>query len=180
MKLHLGCGRKYIPGFIHVDALPYDHIDHVGPVDQLDFVSDESVSLIYASHILEHFSRFEVPLVLREWYRVLAPGGVLRLSVPDFAVIVAHYAQKGSFGAISDVIGLVCGGQKDNYDFHKMIFDAASLTRLCQESGFRTVRPWDWRTVEHGEMDDYSQAYLPHMDKENGRLMSLNLEAVKD
>jgi predicted SAM-dependent methyltransferase len=180
MKLHLGCGKKYIPGFVHVDALPYDHVDHVGPVDRLDFVSDESVSLIYASHVLEHFSRIEVPLVLREWYRVLAPDGVLRLSVPDFAAVAVHYVQQGSSIAISDIIGLICGGQKDRYDFHKMIFDMASLTQLCRDAGFRTIRTWNWRDVEHGAIDDYSQAYLPHMDKDNGLLMSLNLEAVKD
>ena len=180
MKLHLGCGRKYIPGFIHVDALSFDHIDHVGPVDRLDFVASNSVSLIYASHVLEHFGRAEVPLVLREWYRVLAPNGVLRLSVPDFAAVVNHYTQRESSGGINDIIGLICGGQKDHYDFHKMIFDMASLTQLCRDAGFGTIRTWNWRAVEHGTIDDYSQAYLPHMDKDDGRLMSLNLEAVKD
>ena len=47
------------------------------------------------------------------------------------------------------------------------------------DTGFSEVRPWDWRTTEHGALDDYSQAYLPHLDKENGMLVSLNLEAVK-
>jgi hypothetical protein len=47
------------------------------------------------------------------------------------------------------------------------------------QAGFSEVRRWDWRNTEHSEVDDYSQAHLPHMDKENGRLMSLNLEAIK-
>ena len=44
--------------------------------------------------------------------------------------------------------------------------------------GLDNVKEWDWRQTEHGQSDDYSQSYLPHMDKENGMLMSLNLQAV--
>jgi hypothetical protein len=45
--------------------------------------------------------------------------------------------------------------------------------------GFKEVYLWDWRETEHSHIDDFSQAYLPHMDKENGVLMSLNIEAKK-
>ena len=38
---------------------------------------------------------------------------------------------------------------------------------------------WDWRKVDHGKFDDHSQAYIPHMQKETGTLISLNIEAVK-
>ena len=53
------------------------------------------------------------------------------------------------------------------------------LCCVFERAGFRQVRRWDWRDTGHAEIDDYSQAHLPHMDKESGRLMSLNLEAVK-
>ena len=69
------------------------------------------------------------------------------------------------------------GGQRDQYDFHGMIFDEDLLSMSLLEVGFKNVQHWDWRQVEHGAIDDYSQAYLPHLDKEHGRLMSLNLEA---
>jgi hypothetical protein len=45
--------------------------------------------------------------------------------------------------------------------------------------GFTDVHIWDWKKVEHGSVDDFSQAYLPHMDKESGELMSLNIQATK-
>ena len=54
-KLHLGCGLKRIPGWFHVDALDYPHIDHVGRVEDLSFIGDGSVEVIYAAHVLEHF-----------------------------------------------------------------------------------------------------------------------------
>jgi len=79
----------------------------------------------------------------------------------------------------SGLVGLVCGGQRNCVDFHKAIFDEPFLSGLLKSAGFRAVRKWDWRQTEHASIDDYSQAYIPHLDKERGELMSLNLEGVK-
>ena len=64
MKLHLGCGRKYIEGFKHVDLQDFDHIDYRTSVDDLNFAEDNSVTLIYVAHVLEHFGRNEYKNVL--------------------------------------------------------------------------------------------------------------------
>ena len=155
------------------------HVDHVADVRNLDFVTTESVDLIYACHILEHFGRYEYRDVLREWFRVLKPSGVLRLSVPDFAACAALYYEEGLVDGLTGLIGLVNGGQRDEFDCHKMIFDQELLIQELLSTGFREVRSWDWRTTEHAHVDDYSQAYIPHLDKENGKQMSLNLEGIK-
>lgn len=178
-KLHLGCGIKKIEGFFHVDALDYPHIDHKGPVDDLSFINSNTVELIYASHLLEHFGRHEYKNVLIEWHRVLMPGGVLRLAVPDFAACALLYTHGLLPNGIESIRGLICGGQRDQYDFHKIIFDEKQLSSDLQGIGFTQIRRWNWRDTEHHEIDDYSQSYIPHMDKDNGTLMSLNLEAVK-
>lgn len=178
MKLHLGCGPRHIPGFVHVDLLSAPHVDIVGPVEKLP-ISDASATLVYASHVLEHFGRFEYKAVLEEWFRVLAPGGVLRLAVPDFAACAALYYESGLTDRLSGLVGLLVGGQRDSNDFHKMIFDEASLRLDLLAAGFSEVRRWDWRSTEHAGVDDYSQAFIPHLEKASGRLMSLNLEAVK-
>ncbi|EKD99032.1 MAG: hypothetical protein ACD_23C00165G0001 [uncultured bacterium] len=178
MKLHLGCGPRHIPGFVHVDAQPAPHVDIVGPVERLT-MGDNSVSLIYASHVLEHFGRHAYKTVLKEWFRVLKPGGVLRLSVPDFAACAAIYYESGLVDGLTGLVGLIVGGQRNEHDFHKMIFDEDFLRRELLDIGFREVRRWDWRATEHTSIDDFSQAYIPHLNKENGKLMSLNLEAIK-
>jgi predicted SAM-dependent methyltransferase len=178
MKLHLGCGSRYIPGFVHVDAYPAPHVDIVGPVERLT-LADGSVSLIYASHVLEHFGRAEYKAVLQEWFRVLAPGGILRLAVPDFATCAAIYYERGLEHGLSGLLGLLVGGQRNAYDFHKMVFDEPFLKDELLDIGFREIRRWDWRTTEHAQIDDFSQAYIPHLQKDAGKLMSLNLEAVK-
>jgi predicted SAM-dependent methyltransferase len=179
VKLHLGCGKRHIPGFVNVDIAAMPHVDLVADVRRLEGVADGAAELVYASHVLEHFGRNEYMDVLREWHRVLKPGGILRLSVPDFAACAALYYEQGLADGLSGLIGLVAGGQRDMFDFHKMIFDRELLTRSLLHIGFKEVRPWDWRATEHTSVDDYSQAHLPHLDKVNGRQMSLNLEAIK-
>lgn len=179
LKLHLGCGSKYIPGFFHIDALQFPHVDRQGLVDHLEFLPDESVELIYACHVLEHFGRHKVDDVLREWHRVLQPGGVLRLAVPDFQACSRLYVEGKLAHGINDIMGLIIGGQRDQHDFHHILFDRPSLEARLKAVGFSEYRLWDWRNTEHSQLDDYSQAYLPHMDKEKGTLVSLNLEAIK-
>jgi hypothetical protein len=79
------------------------------------------------------------------------------------------------------LLGLLVGGQKaGEYDYHKMIFDKKLLTKALQEIGFLNVTSYDWKNTDHYYVDDFSQAYLPHMDKANGVLMSLNIEAIKN
>ena len=61
-----------------------------------------------------------------------------------------------------------------------MIYDKKYLTEILEKCGFGDIHEWNWRETEHNMYDDYSQSYLPHMDKENGMLMSLNLEGRKN
>lgn len=176
-RLHLGCGERVIDGFIHVDARSLPNVDVVTPLEHLTMFEDNSAALIYASHVLEHFSRHHVSAVLAEWRRVLSPGGILRLAVPDFEKLVEVYLQTGR--NLEVVLGPLVGRQDHPFNFHYMIFDARKLTSLLLEVGFLEVRPWDWRRTEHAHVDDYSQSYYPHMEKETGTHLSLNLEAVK-
>lgn len=176
MKLHLGCGKRYIPGFVHIDAVDHPHVDHVATIDNLSFIPNDSVDLIYNCHVLEHFKRRDVVRVLKEWHRVLKPGGILRTSVPDFAQLCEVYRR---FGKLELVIGPLFGRQDYLYNIHYNAFDFPTLSALMQEAGFVRVRRYDWRETEHAHVDDFSQAYIPHMDKENGILISLNLECQK-
>ncbi len=173
MKLHLGCGPRHIPGYIHIDVVNYPHVDHVSSIDSLSFLKDASVELIYNCHVLEHFKRREVGRVLEEWRRVLVPGGVLRIAVPDFAALCEVYTRTGN---LSLVIGSIFGRQDYLYNIHYNLFDFDSLRNQLEQAGFSDVRRYDWRTTEHAHIDDFSQAYIPHMDKEHGTLVSLNVE----
>lgn len=174
-KLHLGCGTKRLPGYVNVDILPGPAVDVIGDLRKLDY-PDASVDMIYSCAAIEHFGRREWVDLLREWARVLKPGALLRVSTMDFEACVARYLEKRN---MTELLGLLIGGQKDDYDWHGMIFDFDTIREGLHQAGFENVRRYDWRKTDIGEMgiDDYSQAYLPHMDKEHGRLMMLNVEA---
>jgi SAM-dependent methyltransferase len=152
-------------------------VDEIWDIGALP-VNDESIEIIYAASVLEHFSRRQWRDILRHWYTKLEPGGTLRISVPDFDKIIQWY--RGHHN-MEELLGLLIGGQKDKLDWHGMIFDHDTLVNALTEIGFVNVVRYRWRLVEPGILgiDDYSQAYLPHMDKENGLLMMLNLEAIK-
>ena len=58
-------------------------------------------------------------------------------------------------------------------------YDFARLEKLLKAAGFVKVERYDWRDFLPADYDDYSRSYLPHMDFDNGRLMSLNITAKK-
>lgn len=175
MKLHLGCGKRFIPGYYHIDAVEFAHVDLVHAVDRLPMIADSTAEVVYACHVLEHYPRQRVPDVLAEWRRVLVPGGTLRIAVPDFATLVKLYQQTGN---LRDVIGPLFGRGDYLYNVHFNVFDFNTLEAVLLTAGFYNTHRYDWRKTEHASVDDYASAYFPHLDK-NGLLLSLNIEATK-
>jgi SAM-dependent methyltransferase len=179
LKLHIGCGKRFIPGFVHIDQVVFPHVDHVQDIRRLDNFADNSASLIYACQVIEYFDREEVVSVLTDWRRVLSPGGILRLSVPNFAVISKLY-QSGL--PLEKFLGTLYGRIPDGqggFVYHRTTYDEPSLRQLLGALGFNEITLWDWRRTEHAKVDDFSQAYYPHMDKEHGLLFNLNIQAEK-
>ena len=136
MKLHLGCGPIHIDGFVNVDVARTATVDVVNDVKTLESFEPNTVSLIYACHVLEHFSHDEVPVVLRRWYEILTPGGEIRISVPDIDRIVkiykdnwAHFQTPGH----TPWIGLLYGGQGTPYDYHKTGFNFCWMKFLMEK-----------------------------------------------
>ncbi|MEO5373603.1 MAG: methyltransferase domain-containing protein [Alphaproteobacteria bacterium] len=177
LQVHLGCGRRILPGYLNVDIAPGPGVDVVCDLRALP-LADNSVDFFYSCANIEHFGRHEWRGLLVHWFGRLKCGGSLRLSTTDFAAVCAHYRDTET---LHDLLGLVIGGQRDAHDWHGMVFDFDLLREGLEAAGFVRVRRYDWRDTDVGRLglDDYSQAYLPHMDKTNGRLMALNVLADK-
>lgn len=176
IKLHIGCGKKYIPGFIHIDVRKLPHIDYVTSADRLDMFKNNSVNLVYACHVLEHFKRNQIENVLKEWYRVLKLGGILRIAVPDFEKLIEVYLKTKD---LKLVLGPLAGRQDYPGNTHYVVFDYSYLAEVLKKVGFKNIHRYDWRKTIHKDYDDFSQAYIPHLEKEQGILISLNVEAEK-
>lgn len=176
MKLHLGCGEKILDGFLNVDIRPREVVDIVANVSDLNMFEKNSIETIYACHVLEHLGRHEYQKTIKHWYEMLMTGGVLRLSVPDIESVFIHYSKHKDLNVLR---GLIWGGQTYDQNYHYCGWDFQTLSSDLLDVGFSKVSRYEWRNTEHSHVDDFSQCYLPHMDKENGLLMSLNVEAIK-
>lgn len=167
MKIHLGCGKRRLQGFVHVDPDEKNKPDHIGMAECIPFDND-SADLLYFCHGLEHIKKEKVQGVITEFRRVLKPGGTLRLSLPDFAIIADLYLNEH----VSIMrLGCVNGGQRDGFDVHYAVYDFEHIAILLHQD-FYDIRRWDPYDVHPVGFDDYSFAKI------NGRLISLNVEAT--
>ena len=178
IKINLGCGwRNFGKDWIHIDGGNYPHLDSKDIIN-LPY-EDNSIDLIYASHVIEYFDREEIPNILNKWKSKLKPGGTLRLAVPNFHTMAKLYIEDKI--SLNNFLGPLYGKMKmdNSIIYHKTTYDYKELKDILDKCGFININYYDWRNTEHSNFDDHSQAYIPHMDKENGILISLNIEAVK-
>jgi predicted SAM-dependent methyltransferase len=117
-----------------------EHGVRYGSAKRLPF-PDASAEAIYSSHMLEHLSRADSGQFLRECRRVLAPGGIIRIAVPDLRAIVSEYAA----GGIADrlIQRLLLADERRGvlrglrFTGHRWMYDGESLRRTITEAGFR-------------------------------------------
>jgi len=91
--LNIGCGRRFHPLWQNIDL--QSHSSHVVAHNVIEGLPCDSSSLdaVYHSHVLEHLKTEQAKSLLQECYRVLKPGGVLRIVVPDLERIAALYLE---------------------------------------------------------------------------------------
>ena len=144
LKLHLACGHDYDDSYINVDLYaPEDaRCDVRFDVQKLPY-PDNSVDEIKAFHIIEHFHFFEIQEVLKEWHRVLKPGGKLYLETPDFLETCRSFVEGSPTMPIEEWRILLYGhffahpwvpGQT-----HKFLFTESQLTANLSWAGFKKI-----------------------------------------
>jgi predicted SAM-dependent methyltransferase len=170
-KLHIG-GWVRTEGWEVLDANPGPAVDHVGNAGNLGQFGDGTFEAVYASHVLEHFDyKDELPATLREWNRVLTPGGVLYVSVPDLAILSSLLVlkEKLTIQERFQVMRMLFGGHVDRYDYHQVGLDADFLATFLGEAGFVNLR----RVITFNLFDDTSAMLF------KGFPISLNVIAEK-
>ena len=89
--LNLGCGNSYHKQWINIDFISDNQ--YVTPHNLLEGIplKDNSVDVVYHSHVLEHFTKNDGAKFMKECHRVLKRGGIIRVAVPDLESIVIEY-----------------------------------------------------------------------------------------
>lgn len=176
-RLHLGCGNIRIESFCNVDVMQTVGVDIVDDIRTLKKFSPGTAKEIYACHVLEHFAHDEIIPILKRWYEVLAPGGTIRISVPDIDRIVQIYAKNPKHfntPGHSPWIGLIYGGQSTPYDYHKTGFNFCWLKHLLEQCGFTQCQEYPHEPHFVPGVVDASVAKEPF-----GEFFSLNMQATK-
>jgi hypothetical protein len=167
IKYNFGCGPKYLEGYLNVDSFAWDKVDIIHDLSSIPyfFAENNSASDILAIEVLEHLGFKYIPTVLAEWYRILAPNGILHLQVPDCGKMMEYYvndqicecvphkdptgkflAKQGctqchGIGKVNPLRWLYAftGAQKHPFDTHKSIFTNENLYNVLVEVGFKDL-----------------------------------------
>jgi len=91
--LNIGCGNRIHNDWVNIDKAPASQSVRQCDVENGLPFSDCSFDVVYHSHVLEHFTVNDAPQFLAECHRVLKPGGLIRVVVPDLEQIVLCYLQ---------------------------------------------------------------------------------------
>jgi len=170
-RLHIG-GTVAREGWEILNAIPAEWVDHVGRAEDLSRFQDGTFLEVYASHVLEHLGyQSALPVALSEWFRVLAPGGRLMVSVPDMDTLCELYSRRDSLGPQDRfaIMRMMFGGQVDSYDFHCVGLNEELLASFLIDAGFVEIK----RIDDFGLFRDCSTLAFA------GRPISLNLEAFR-
>lgn len=146
-KIHLACGGVRLDGWLNVDLESRLADLRIDLREKLPFES-ESAAYLFSEHFIEHLTRKEGVAFLTESHRVLAAGGVLRISTPDLKFLAVSYLA----GAIDEWGDLWCPATPSclmNEGMrswgHQFLYDANELIAVLREAGFRSLAFSAWR-----------------------------------
>lgn len=140
-RLHIG-GIQKAEGWEILNAVPAASVDHLGDARDLSRFSDNTFSDIYASHVVEHLDYVnELLKTLKEWYRVLLPGGKLYISVPDMDVLSRLFLEKDKLTLDERffVMRMMFGGHVDKYDYHVVGLNQDFLQVFLRQAGYSNI-----------------------------------------
>jgi SAM-dependent methyltransferase len=150
MRLNLGCGDKILPGYVNVDVVEARagmKPDVICDLHDLAPFASASADEILSVHVVEHFWRWEVRDVLREWVRVLKPGGRMIVECPNILSACQTFLENPELFSREDQNGQrtmwVFYGDpkwKDPLMIHRWGYTPESLHALLTEVGLADVR----------------------------------------
>jgi predicted SAM-dependent methyltransferase len=162
LKLHLGCGKTILPGWLNIDLRKQPGVAVMRLPQGLRKFADHSVAFAYCSHMLEHINYPNDALSLcRELRRLLIPGGAVRFVVPGIERIIrAYVANDAAFfeeqrshhpaWCETKIEHLMYALQQDGE--HKYGYDFETAKKLLLKAGFSRVIDSEYNKSEFPEL----------------------------
>jgi predicted SAM-dependent methyltransferase len=147
LKLHIGCGTVYLDGWVNID-LDAPKADLLLDITKGLPLGQGSARIIYHEHVMEHITVDQGAFCLKDWFRVLEPGGVVRIATPDLAYVVEKYMgddwREQSWLKLPEYAFIKTRAEMLNVSMrwwdHQYLYDGEELERRMREAGFKTVR----------------------------------------
>ncbi|MDI6592075.1 MAG: methyltransferase domain-containing protein [Patescibacteria group bacterium] len=136
IKLNLGCGIFYKPGYLNIDKFNPSVADKIFDVEDLPFAAN-SIETIEAYHLIEHFDYIHCKYVLSEWFRILKPKGILIIETPNLEETFKKFKSSNSEGkktTLQWIYGIDSPGMQ-----HKTGFNWELIKNLLTEIGFENI-----------------------------------------
>jgi len=135
-KLNIGCYYMKLDNFVNIDINPDCNPDICDNIIKIEF-DDESIGLILASQVVEHFDSIDVKFILSKFFKWLTPNGHLIVEVPDVGKIL-DLIENGEDPKKYD--GAIYGNNEVMGMKHKIQFDEVLLTNMLKEAGFKNIK----------------------------------------
>jgi predicted SAM-dependent methyltransferase len=151
VKLNIGCGTDYKKGWINIDNNSDNNIEKLDLNwdlrNSLPFANN-SVDFVFNEHFIEHLTIEEGQTVIKDLMRVLKPGGVMRIAMPDLRIAVNDYLnlplEKDPVIKRFDLDFIKTRAERINMAFrgwgHQWLYDAEELTRRLKEAGCENIK----------------------------------------
>lgn len=150
VRLNLGCGDKILEGYVNVDVVASRRgcePDVLCDLHDLSVFPDDHADEVMAIHVVEHFWRWEIETILREWVRVLKPGGRMIVECPNLIAACEEFlrdpqrhAGAGQEGQRTMWVFYGDPAWRDPYMIHRWGYTPASLQALMESAGLAQVR----------------------------------------
>lgn len=162
-RLHLGCGieglghgAKVLPGWTNIDIEGDQARTFAWDLARPLPIPDRSIEFIYSEHFIEHLSLTAGAGLLAECRRVLAPGGVVRLSTPDLHFIVEHYlaGETAEWRDMGWEPGTPCDLLNEGLRSwgHLYVYDEPKLISALVDAGFTLASRCRWGVSTHSPL----------------------------
>jgi predicted SAM-dependent methyltransferase len=180
MKLHLGCGQKYLEGYVNIDFPASEHtVQQTGVADEFHDLyalkyKKDAVKEIRLHHVFEHFERVVACAFLAGWNSWLEMNGILHIEVPDFET-----SFRKNFSVLNrkkhEGVGLrhIFGSQEASWAVHYEGYSKKRLTKIFETFGFK---------VEKVHQYEYKRTFNIEISGKKVRSVSYDeaLKAAKD
>ena len=151
LKLHLGCGRNYLEGYINIDLPSEDQelmkakADVYKDIRDLEY-SDNSIDEIRNHHLLEHFTRQEALKLLLQWRNWLKPDGFLVIETPDFEKCIELFLKSDTKTKFK-IARHIFGSHESDWAIHKDFWDKAKFEFILSKLGLEVTEVKQFNSV---------------------------------